>query len=66
MVSSQTIPYKFLLIAGPNVPVTFIHTDFIRSSRIDFDVSLSLIDLKELIWILSSVVGMQLFQAQIK
>ena len=49
--TSQTIPYDFLLVARQNELVTSIQTDFILSSRIEFEVSLSLIGLKEIIWI---------------
>ena len=47
--TSLTIPYDFLLVARQNELVTSIQTDFILSSRIEFEVSLSLIGLKEII-----------------
>ena len=52
-IPGQTTPCNFLLVAHPDVPVTSIHTDFTLSSWIDFNVNRSLIDLKEIIWILS-------------
>ena len=61
-IPGQTTPCNFLLVAHQDVPVTSIHIDFILSSRIDFNVNLSLIDLQEMILILSFWVGRHLYQ----
>ena len=48
--SIQTFPYSSL--AHQNKPITSIHTEVILSSRINFDVGLSVIGSKEVMWIL--------------
>ena len=45
--------YNSLVLTHQNVPVTSILTDFTPNSRKHFDVRLSLIGSKEIIWITS-------------
>ena len=47
------MPYSSLVVAPQNVPFTSIHIDFVLSWWIDFDVGPSLIDSKDMIWIVS-------------
>ena len=50
--SIQVMRYNSLIVAGQNVPVTSIFHFTLTSSK-DFEVGLSLIDSKEMIWITS-------------